>query len=137
MLPMSPPTPAKPGCVKPGYVPTILLVEDEPLIAMLLTDIMEDAGYNVLCTAGPAQAIALVDRAAANGEPLPDLLVTDNAMPGMSGGEMAAQITARHGLMPVLLITGQLPQGDCPYPVLLKPFVEADVIAQVRRLLGE
>lgn len=80
---------------------TVLVVEDEPTMLEMLLMILRDENYEVVPAASPQAAIAVVD-----GGLVPDLLITDVAMPGLTGIEMAAQIRKRVPEMPVLYETG-------------------------------
>ena len=57
-----------------------------------------------------------------------DLVVTDQAMPGMTGTQLVEEIRRTHPDLPVLLATGyaELPNGESPkVPRLNKPFLQA------------
>jgi CheY-like chemotaxis protein len=67
-----------------------------------------------------------------------DLMMTDQAMPGMSGLELAELARLKRPTMPVLLATGyaDLPTGQkTTTPRLSKPYQQAQLRAQVNRLL--
>ncbi len=81
----------------------IWVVDDEPAVAQLLAELLQDWGYRVRTFADAGEALAALEAAPAG----PDLLLTDQTMPGMHGLELAK--LARHfrpGL-PVILCTGQ------------------------------
>ncbi len=109
----------------------ILIVEDEPLIAMLLADLLGDAGFATAEAGNPAQAFAYVEE-----HGLPDLIISDQSMPGMTGTAMAAAIIAKYGPVPVVVATGHAFGPDMVYPILPKPYVAADVLAIVRSIIG-
>ena len=111
---------------------SILIVEDEAMIAMMMADMLSDAGYRISEADSPAAAFALIEQ-----QGLPDLVISDQSMPGMTGAEMAGELIERHGPLPVLITSGYAMSGDFPYPALQKPFGEADLLAEVRKLLGE
>jgi signal transduction histidine kinase/CheY-like chemotaxis protein len=112
---------------------TILLVDDDALIATSTSDMLEDLGHAVIeCNSGPA-AIEVLK----SGQPV-DLLVTDYAMPGMTGVELAAAARALRPGMPILLATGyaDLPEGAATdLPRLAKPYHQAQLRQEVDRLL--
>ena len=110
---------------------TILIVEDEPLIAMLLADMLEDAGFATALAASADEAFGWLE---ASGRP--DLIISDQSMPNMTGSDMAAAVIAKFGPVPVLIASGHTHGPDFPYPTLRKPFAEADVLDAVARLIA-
>lgn len=108
----------------------ILIVEDEAIIAMMLADMLTDAGYQIAEADGPAAALAMVEHSG-----LPDLIISDQSMPGMTGTEMITALIAKFGQVPVLVTSGYALGSDFPHPTLQKPFVEADLLAKVRELI--
>lgn len=80
---------------------TVLVVEDEPLMLDMLQVILSDENYNVVPALTPNEALAAVD-----GGLIPDLLITDVMMPGLSGIELAERIRARVPRVPILYETG-------------------------------
>ena len=81
---------------------TILLVEDEPAVRELTRMVLSKRGYSVLEALNPADAEWL---ASSHGTEI-HLLLTDVVMPGMSGHELAKRLTARHGNLRVLYMSG-------------------------------
>jgi len=81
---------------------TILLVEDEPSVRELTRMVLSKRGYAVLEALNPADAERL---AGSHGSEI-HLLLTDVVMPGMSGHELAKRLTARHGNLRVLYMSG-------------------------------
>jgi PAS domain S-box-containing protein len=84
----------------PIGVGTVLVVEDEPVVREMTTQLLERAGYRVLAVAGGAEALAETAT-----EPV-DVLVTDVIMPAMSGIELAEQMMDRDPRMGVVLLSG-------------------------------
>src|SRR6185369_16940609 len=62
---------------------TILVVDDDPLVAMSTVDMLEDLGHKVIEANSGDQALRILDA----GREV-DLLLTDHAMPGMTGVEL-------------------------------------------------
>ena len=80
----------------------VLLVEDEDLIRMLLTDVMTDAGFEVLGTPDAESALVL-----AKTLDLPQVIVTDvNLGPGMNGFALVEAARRLWPALPVLLMRG-------------------------------
>lgn len=99
----------------------ILVVDDDSLVRMGTVAMVEELGHIVVAEAGSgAQALALLREGGAV-----DLLLTDQAMPGMTGQQLAdAAREVRPGL-PVLLATGYADQGAAGaknLPRLPKPY---------------
>jgi PAS domain S-box-containing protein len=82
-------------------VGTALVVEDDPSVRDMTTQLLQRAGYEVLAVPNGIQAIET-----ARGAELIDVLVTDVVMPGMSGIELAEQMMDSYPLMGVVLISG-------------------------------
>ena len=119
---------------------TVLVVDDEPTVRMLVTDVLEDLGYHVLEAADGASGLRVLQSAARV-----DLLVTDVGLPGgMNGRQMAD--TARLGRpgLKVLFITGyaenavvgngQLEHG---MHLMTKPFALDALATRVRQLIAD
>ncbi len=113
---------------------SILVVEDEFLIALMITHILEDAGYRVLGPAGSArEAITLVS------ETLVDGAVLDCNL----GGERCDRIARfLHELgVPFLFVTGysrvSLPPEFLGAPVVSKPVDRTRLLEGVNRLMGK
>ena len=87
---------------------TILLVDDDPLIVRLFTELLSSEGHEVLpCNSGAAAAAAF-----RSNERI-DLLLTDFQMPGMTGIELADLLTGTRPELSVLLISGS-PADELP-----------------------
>jgi PAS domain S-box-containing protein len=112
---------------------TILVVDDDPLIAMSTVGMLEDLGHTVIEANSGRRALEILQTDQAI-----DLMVTDHAMPGMSGIELAAIARRSRPDMPVLLATGyaELPSvKGTDLPRLSKPYEQAELGAHVDRLL--
>jgi signal transduction histidine kinase len=110
----------------------ILLVDDDPLIAGSTVSMLEDLGHQVTEAHSAAEALQLLKGGLAT-----DLLITDHAMPGMTGMELAGEVRHRHPDLPILLATGFAePTGGkaIDLPRLAKPYTQ-DQLARVIALL--
>jgi len=116
----------------------VLLVDDDPDVRDVLTAQLSDLGYAVVpVTSGPG-ALDLLD--ADKAEEF-DLLISDYAMPGFSGVELATAVRKRWPNLPVLLITGYSnvaaeAGADRGWDWLQKPFRQADLAEHVDRLVA-
>jgi len=81
---------------------TILLVEDEEVIRLMLVEILTHQGYTVLEAGRGADALTLMEKST---QPV-DMLVTDMSMPGMTGWELARTLRTTHPALPVLFVSG-------------------------------
>jgi PAS domain S-box-containing protein len=113
---------------------TILVVDDDPLVATSTVDMLEDLGHTVIGVNSGAQALQIIN----DGKRL-DLLMTDQAMPGMTGVQLAEIVHQVRPDLPVLLTTGytDLPAGKLVnLPRLSKPYQQAQLQAEIEKLLS-
>jgi len=113
---------------------TVLLVDDEDLVRDSTSSMLSDLGFRVVEASSAEQALTLIK----NGL-LPDMLVTDHLMPGLSGTDLAVRLRARLPSLPVLIVSGyaEADQLMPAFPRLTKPFRQADLSAAVSALKGE
>lgn len=122
----------------PTGTPTILLVEDDPMIRTLVAQTLETQDYNILLAEEGWEGI----KVARNHKGKIDLLFTDVVMPGLGGGELAVAAKELYPDIKVLFMSGyarsQLADEGVPEdaPVLEKPFTPDKVIGMVRKLLA-
>jgi PAS domain S-box-containing protein len=81
---------------------TVLVVEDEPVVRDMTTQMLTRSGYRVIAVANSTEAIARLARLE---EPI-DVLVTDVVMPHMSGIELAELVMDRYPRVGVVLLSG-------------------------------
>lgn len=104
-----------------GHGETVLLVEDEALVRVSAQASLEALGYNVTAVASGHEALAALKR-----DQTIALLITDIAMPGMNGRDLAEAARQLRPEIAVLLTTGyepHRPDGSNPVPVLIKPYM--------------
>lgn len=114
-----------PGMVAPAEPRRVLLVEDEPTIAVTLRDELSEQGYEVVCVGDGRVAVELLrEQAFAT-------VITDLRLPGASGVEVAAAARQASAAARVLLITAFVAPGvvSAADAVLKKPFANASVLA--------
>jgi CheY-like chemotaxis protein len=88
---------------------TILVVDDDPPILQAVRRILEQGDYMVLTSPSGDHAWDVIKR----GHAKVDLVLTDIVMPGsIDGLSLAAKIGQRRVKLPVLFMTGALPEGD-------------------------
>jgi DNA-binding response OmpR family regulator len=107
----------------------VLLVEDEPLIGMLLADILKEKGHDV-CAIEVTQGGAVT--AAAHYKP--DLVIADARL-GHGSGVSAIEEILRAGFVPHMFISGNISRVKELRPdavVLEKPFSEAELMRAIQ-----
>ena len=109
----------------PGTRPlAILAVDDDALVLMNTTAMLEDLGHKVFEAASGKEALAILRQEQV------DLLITDQAMPHMTGSQLADAARSERPDLPVILATGyaELPPGtNADLPRLGKPFRQEDL----------
>jgi PAS domain S-box-containing protein len=112
----------------------ILFVDDDPLIAMSTTEMLEDLGHHVIGASSGLHALDIIR----SEQPI-DLMMTDHVMPGMTGIELAAASRQLRPSLPILLATGyaDLPEGaQLDLPRLAKPYHQDQLRDRLDQLLG-
>jgi len=84
----------------------VLVVEDEVMVGDFMAELLGGWGLEVVLMREPADALAWVERQAEHDGEAPDLLLTDQTMPQMTGIELADRCRALRPGLPVLLYTG-------------------------------
>jgi PAS domain S-box-containing protein len=114
----------------------VLIIDDDDAVRSLTSALIAELGYDVLEATGGKAALA-----ALRAEPAAlrlDAVLSDIAMPGMSGIELAAQIGAEWPDLPVLLMTGQKDLNiSNDRMVLAKPFTRARLASAIELLLSD
>lgn len=118
-------------------MPRVLVIEDEPAIAMVFQEFLSEEGYEV---AVAFDGVAGLDRLRQG--PLPDVVIVDLFMPGMGGREVIQSMRAEplFAHVPVIVVTGAVPDAkDFPpegsFQALLgKPFELKAVLQHVEQL---
>jgi signal transduction histidine kinase len=113
---------------------TVLFVDDDFLISLSTASLLEDLGHTVIkAPSGPAALEVLK-----NDKPV-DLMITDYAMPGMTGLQLAEAARKLRPDLPILLATGyaDLPvRASFELPRLSKPYLQKQLAEQITSLLG-
>ncbi len=115
--------------IPPSAQIRVLVVDDDVLVSTGTVAMLEDLGHIVVETHSAAQAL---ERLAAGEEV--DLVITDHAMPEMTGIELARRIRQAYPGLKIILATGyaELPQGvESEFPRLAKPFHQKELAAAI------
>ncbi|TNC67586.1 PAS domain-containing hybrid sensor histidine kinase/response regulator [Rubellimicrobium roseum] len=138
LLPMAEDAPALPRPTLAIPVPAarslrVLLVDDDGLVRASIADMLRELGHELSEVTSGEAALARLELQR------PDLLVTDHAMPGLTGTALAREARRRWPGLPVLLVTGfadgsGVEPGDLPR--LSKPFGPRDLAGAIGLALG-
>lgn len=116
---------------------TVLVVDDDPMVRELETQVPHVQGYKVLAADGAAEVLRLAGETATI-----HLLITDLSMPEIDGLDLTRRFRALHPRTPVLMVSGSLPllharsEMDIDrFDFLAKPFQFSELIHKVRVLL--
>ena len=118
---------------------TVLLVEDEPSVRMLLTDVLQELGYAAVeaCDAEAALPVLTSDARL-------DLMITDVGLPGMSGRQLADIAREHRPALKVLFVTGYTGHADrgadflAPgMQMVTKPFSLEAVAVTIREMIED
>jgi CheY-like chemotaxis protein len=110
---------------------TVLVVDDEQVVRLVLRRFMERSGWIVAEVESAEQALAMLD-----GVVIPDLVICDLNLPGLSGAELCLRITERQpALASRLVLTSgdpgsasrELGRASLDCPILGKPFSLIDL----------
>jgi PAS domain S-box-containing protein len=136
--PPASPKPALPERRQPKFRPLrVLLIDDHAEVRSTTAALLEDSGHQVMQAGNGADALALLK----TGECEFDLLITDYAMPHLSGTEFLREARLVCPEVPALLITGYA-EGDmirdkpAGVETLLKPFTPAQLDGAIARMCG-
>jgi PAS domain S-box-containing protein len=107
----------------------VLVADDDPLVLTNIAAMLDDFGHQVFEASSARQALAILRR-----ESDIDLIITDQAMPEMTGLQLIQEVKNSWPDLPVILATGfaELPSGTDPLQVTLaKPFFQHDLARAV------
>lgn len=117
-------------------MPTILLVEDELSLALIVQDNLEASGFRVLHAADGQAGLALFRQAQ------PDLVVADVMLPVLDGFSLAAQLRREHATVPIIFLTARGQTADVVRGFELggsdyvrKPFSIEELVARIQARL--
>ena len=111
---------SRPDAPMPARPCTILVVDDDPLVLASTASMLEDLGHIAVTAGSGPEALERLDE-----NPAVELMITDYAMPGMTGLQLAAVLEQRQPLLPIVVATGyaELPAADMIGRLrLAKPF---------------
>ncbi|TNG00219.1 MAG: phosphate regulon transcriptional regulatory protein PhoB [Gammaproteobacteria bacterium] len=116
----------------------ILVVEDENPVSEMLSFILEKEGWRVLVAEDVARARSILEKR------LPDLILLDWMLPGISGIEFASQLKGHHYTkgVPIIMLTARGEEDDVVVGLdsgvddyITKPFSSRELLARIRAML--
>ena len=117
----------------------LLIVDDEPSLLRTLEGCFRAEGFDITTARSGADALVKVAQS------IPDLVLTDVRMPGMSGYELAQHLreSPRTALVPIVLLTARIDTGDRIEGFragvdgyVIKPFIPDELVAMVKSILN-
>jgi two-component system, OmpR family, response regulator MprA len=89
-------------------IPTVLVVEDEPVIRELMAILLEDEGYAVRQAVDGLQALEMLEQQGI------DLVLSDVKMPRLDGASLVHRLRSRGDAIPVVLMSAVYAEVDLP-----------------------
>ncbi|MCC7634593.1 hybrid sensor histidine kinase/response regulator [Stenotrophomonas rhizophila] len=137
--PAAPAEPAAAAVVSLGAGQSILVVEDDEQVRMLVTVVLEDLGYQVEVVGDADAAIPLLASPR-----VIDLLITDVGLPGLNGRQLAEIARQSRPVLPILFMTGYAEKAqersaflEPGMAMIAKPFLLDEFSAAVRKALAD
>ena len=130
--------PPQPGAETKQRNATILIVEDEVGLLLMMHDLIASLGYDVLAARSAQDALELIEA-----EDAFDLLLTDIVMPGdMNGFDLAGKVRQMHPRIPVLFMSGyagytKADMSAIDAPMLQKPCPPAELSKAIAAALSK
>ncbi|MCB1325938.1 MAG: SpoIIE family protein phosphatase [Spirochaetales bacterium] len=133
-----PPQKSAPAPVSVGPGPLILAVDDEPINLQVLEGLLNPVGYRVRTATNAQEALSIITEG-----PLPDVVLLDVMLSGMSGLELCEFLRQMHGPtdLPIIIVTARARTDDLVSGLragandyLRKPFERMELLARVQTL---
>jgi hypothetical protein len=126
--------PAKPAMTQDHHG-RVLIVEDEEQVRDITARFLQRAGYDVVTASDATAALGLIESAT----PL-DLVLTDSAMPGMRGEDLAEEVVRIQPGLPVIVMSGYADSDSAHTSSAIvsfvqKPFTTEALLGEVRRAI--
>ena len=125
------------GKLERGFGETVLVVDDEPNIRMLVSEVLTEQHYRILDAKDGPSAFAILE----SGKRI-DLMITDVGLPGgLNGRQIADRARVLHPKLQILFITGYAENAavsnhlEPGMSVLAKPFAMSTLANKVREIL--
>ena len=122
---------------RPGQGETVLVVEDDEIVRMLITQVLDELGYRYVEASGALAAVALIE----SGQTI-NLIVTDVGLPDMNGRQLAEIARQRQPDLKELFVTGYAQNAaaregflEPGMAMMTKPFALDLLGARIRELI--
>lgn len=117
-----------------AVISTILVVEDDAIVRMLIVDVLEELEFRVLEAADAEEALVIVNTASQ----VIDLMMTDVGLPDMDGKQLAGKVRELRPSLPILFASGYAENIDVPagMQVIAKPFSIDQLRDKVKSMLS-
>ena len=119
-----------------SVIKKILIVEDEPNIAALINEALQEGGYETFLALDGKMGLSVFDRIE------PHLVITDLVMPRLGGRELCQEIRKRKRRVPIIMLTALSSTEDVVQGLdagaddyMVKPFRVPELLARVRAML--
>lgn len=114
--------------------PTILVVEDDAIVRMLIVDVLEELEFQVLEAADAEEALKVVE----DSNNVINLMMTDVGLPDMDGKQLATKVRELRPDLPILFASGYAESIDVPegMHVIGKPFSIDQLRDKVKAILA-
>lgn len=116
--------------------PRVLVADDDGCIRQLTSDLLIQSGYQACAVADGAAAWRALNKDSY------DLLITDQNMPELTGIELLRKVRGARMALPVILMSGMVPQEELvrypwlkPVATLLKPYTVVELLGTVQEVL--
>ena len=116
-----------------SHASTILVVEDDAIVRMLIVDVLEELEFRVLEAADAEQALEVLK----DNAQIIDLMMTDVGLPDMDGKQLATKARELRATLPILFASGYAENIDVPagMQVIGKPFSIDQLRDKVKSML--
>ncbi|MHB8284142.1 MAG: hybrid sensor histidine kinase/response regulator [Caulobacteraceae bacterium] len=122
-----------------GAGETVLIVEDDPAVRLLVMQVLDELGYQAIETSDGQEAIPILESTRHL-----DLLISDVGLPGVNGRQLAELARRHRPKLPILFMTGYARQAtdqaaflDEGMEIISKPFEIDDFGRRIRDILGQ
>ena len=114
-------------------ISTILVVEDDAIVRMLIVDVLEELEFKVLEAGDAEKALEKVK----DTDQVIDLMMTDVGLPDMDGKQLATKVRELRPSLPILFASGYAENIDVPdgMQVIAKPFSIDQLRDKVKAML--
>ncbi|KQM21554.1 ATP-binding protein [Novosphingobium sp. Leaf2] len=132
------PTKAAPAATSTGSGQTVLVVEDDPAVRLLVCDVLRELGYTTLEAGDAVEAIPIL-----RSDDHLNLMVSDVGLPGMNGRQLAEVARGHRPDLPILFVTGYAENAairagflGTNMGMITKPFALDDLASKVAEMMA-